>query len=82
MFVFKGFGGFLGGALGLILEKFIGLHKAMCVSFLVLGLGCVGLDRSEHLFLVQILFLFMETAAMVVNICSTVCLLRLHTDKG
>lgn len=46
MFVFKGFGGFLGGALGLCLEKFIGLHKAMCISFLVLGLGCVGLDRS------------------------------------
>jgi hypothetical protein len=60
----------------------MGLHTAMSLSFLVIGLCSLGVHLSTHLLALDLLFLFIETAGMVVNICSTVCIFRLHKEKG
>jgi hypothetical protein len=54
----------------------------MSLSFLVIGLCSLGVHLSTHLLALDLLFLFIETAGMVVNICSTVCIFRIHKEKG
>lgn len=82
LFIFKGAGGFVGGLLGLALEKVMGLHTAMAISFSVIGVCSVGVHMSAGLLSLDLLFLLIETAGMVMNICSTVCIFRLHGSRG
>ena len=78
LFVFRGAGGFLGGLIGLFLERLIGLHKAMALSFTVMALGSYVIHATSSLFVIELTFLLLDASGNVNNICSTVCISRIH----
>jgi hypothetical protein len=58
------------------------MHKVMSVAFVVMGIAFYGIDATENLFVIEVMFLLVETADIIINICSTVCIVRLHSSKG
>jgi hypothetical protein len=60
----------------------MGLHRAMSLAFVVMGFASCVIDYTESLFIIELMFLLIETAGMTINICSTVSITRLHGIRG
>lgn len=82
LFVFKGAGGFLGGVIGLFLEKLIGLHKAMALSFAVMALASFVVNATSSLFVIELMFLLIDATGNIMNICSTVCISHIYHSRA
>lgn len=78
-FVFKGVGCLIGTLLGLSIEKLGGLHRTLAIAYLLVG-GCALITYfTTNMLLYECVFLLVEMCKMLVNVASTVCILRTQT---
>lgn len=81
-FVFKGVGCILGTVLGLKIEQLFSLHRAMGAAYLLVGVCALLTYQTTNMIVFECIFMAVEFSKMVVNVCTTVCILRSHITLG